>query len=130
MDLEALKAFITEAFANGQFAIGVSVLIMVALWVVGRQPFLKEYIKDRNVLAWVSLGTGVLGSVATNIMAGKSWSMALVEGLTVGAAASGLWSTVGKSSLGAIDAAQAPVPPSDFVEEEDTKRTKRRARKR
>lgn len=131
MEIETVHGFLQEAFSKGQFGLGIAVLIMAVVWVVGRQPALQSKITDRNILAWVSLGTGVVGSVLTGIVAGHDWVTAVVNGLTVGAAASGLWSTVGKTTLGAMDAKQTvPETESMIVSASKKKAIKRDTRKR
>lgn len=131
MEIETVHGFLQEAFSKGQFGLGIAVLIMAVVWVVGRQPALQSKITDRNILAWISLGTGVVGSVLTGIVAGQDWVTAVVNGLTVGAAASGLWSTVGKTALGAMDAKQTvPETESMLVSASKKKAIKRDTRKR
>lgn len=130
MDLQAVQQFVAESFAKGEYSLGVAMTIMVALFAVSRMPKVAEKIKDRNVLAWISLGSGVLSAIVTNVLAGKDFKLAVIEGLMVGAAASGLWSTVGKTSFGQIGSKKAKAPEPAKVEEEDTKKTRRRASKR
>ena len=52
-------------------------------------------------LPWLSITMGVLADVGLDLSAGgKAWWQAILSGLTTGAAASGLWSAVGKKVLG------------------------------
>lgn len=63
----------------------------------------------RSWSPWVSAIIGVIGSVAANFMAvisgstqPRDWLAAIATGLTIGSAASGLWSMIGKKLVDVV----------------------------
>lgn len=97
---EDVGGFIDElvnAFNAKDWGILAGLIIMALIWI------LKKFVWKALPLAalpWVSAGAGVAVAVATGLAAGLIWWKAILNGLTVGAAASGLWSLVGKHVFG------------------------------
>lgn len=93
---EYIKALV-KAFNAKDWGIFAGLALMILVWV------LKKFIWKTlpvGVLPWVSAGAGVAVAVATGLFTGLIWWRAILNGLTVGAAASGLWSMVGKKIFG------------------------------
>lgn len=89
---------LVQAFNAKDWGIFAGLAIMLSLWI------LKKFIWKSlpvGALPWVSSGTGVVVAVASGLFVGLIWWKAILNGLTVGAAASGLWSMVGKRVFGA-----------------------------
>lgn len=95
-----ILSYIARAFNGktwGAFAAGV---LMLLVW-VGRliMPRLPA-----KALPWVAASLGMLFAVATALSVGWVWWRAILNGLTVGFAAGGLWSLLGKYLLPTKDA--------------------------
>jgi hypothetical protein len=88
---------IIDAYSNKDWGILAGLSIMLLIWIVKRFVWTSLPV---SALPWVSIGLGVLVAVATALMAGQLWWKAILNGLTTGAAASGLWSAVGKHVFG------------------------------
>jgi hypothetical protein len=84
------------AFTAKEWGIFVGGLIMVVVW-FARMFLLARLSSDW--LPWVSSGMGVLLSISIDLTSKVPWWKAVLNGLLVGAAASGLWSQVGKNLL-------------------------------
>jgi len=88
-----------EAFQLGNWGPAVGLAIMLLVW------FLVSFLWTTFpsvALPWLSAGLGIVSAVATDLIAGRPWWKALLSGLTMGAAASGFWSMLGKYILEAI----------------------------
>lgn len=102
--LEALGGLI-EAAQGGEWSLFVSLLIMVLVWLATKAPGLKKIIKG-DARIWTAAVAGVLsafaGAMYSDLAAGESvdWVKAIMQGLSVGFAAGGLWSAVGKKIAG------------------------------
>lgn len=128
--LEALAPLI-EAAQGGKWSLFASLLIMLLVWAATKAPFIKDWIKGEAKI-WTAAVAGMLAAFATSVYVGHTegavdWLAAILEGLSVGLAAGGLWSLVGRKMAGkAIDAdgdgvldSDAPAPdPSDLTDEE------------
>ena len=77
------------------FALGV-MLFVYALRVTS---LLDKLGLSSKALAWISLGVGLLTGVASALIAGLSWPAAIMEGVLIGLAGSGLWSSLGRKIL-------------------------------
>lgn len=91
---------IVNAFNAKDWGIFAGLIIMALVWV------LKKFVwkaLPTGALPWVSAGAGVAVAIATGLGAGLVWWKAILNGLTVGAAASGLWSLIGKHIFGKND---------------------------
>ena len=101
-----------KAFNAKDWGIFAGLAIMIVIW--GIKKFIWKSLPV-GALPWVSAGLGVAVAVATGLFAGLVWWKAILNGLTVGAAASGLWSMVGKRVFGenepkaGADAEKAPA---------------------
>ena len=108
--------FIVESFQKGELGPAVAGLIMISVY------FLNLVLKDRipaAALPWLSAGMGVLSAVAVQLAAlaagvpAGSWLTAVLKGAMAGAAASGLWSLLGKKVvelLGKLGKKAEPAP--------------------
>tara|TARA_R100001244_G_scaffold36778_3_gene33655 strand:- start:8060 stop:8491 length:432 start_codon:yes stop_codon:yes gene_type:complete len=100
-----LVTVLISAAQGGQWSLFASVLIMFLVWLATRAPVLKDLIKGEAKI-WVAAVAGVLAAVAASaVINNGDWLKAIIEGLSVGLAAGGLWSIVGRKILGkAVDA--------------------------
>lgn len=93
-----------EAFKNGHYSIAVSLVLMILVWAATKAPVLKDVIKGEAKI-WVSAVAGVIGAFATALFLDAQdgaidWFAVILEGLSTGLAAGGLWSLLGKRLLG------------------------------
>lgn len=93
-----------EAAQGGQWSLFVSLAIMLLVWLATRAPFVKDWIKGEARI-WVAAIAGVLSAFATSLYVGHvegavDWMSHILEGLSVGLAAGGLWSLIGKKLMG------------------------------
>lgn len=99
--LEAMK-WMVEQFQSKNYMPATGMMIMVLVFLFNM--FFKEKVNKKH-LALVSAGVGVLSACAMNLMSlmagysSKDWMNAVAMGLTMGAAASGFWSMLGKKVL-------------------------------
>jgi hypothetical protein len=97
-DFAGILGAVFSAFGSGQWVIG-SAFIVMLLTAVLDKTFLKNYVPT-SVLPWISIGLAIVYSVLISIgIEGVPWWKAILVGLTVGPAASGLYSLVGKHFL-------------------------------
>lgn len=85
-----------QALTAKEWGIFVGCLIMLAVW------FTRLFILVKIPACWlpyVSSAMGVLLSISIDLTGKVSWWKAVLNGLLVGSAASGLWSMVGKKVL-------------------------------
>lgn len=85
-----------QAFTAKEWGIFVGCLIMLAVW------FIRLFVLVRlpsDWLPWVASGMGVALSIGVDLTSKVPWWKAVLNGLLIGAAASGLWSQVGKKVL-------------------------------
>jgi hypothetical protein len=85
-----------EAYQTGEWALVAAGAIMVAVWVT--RAFILKRIPS-NALPWVAGAIGMATSVATELSEGENIYKAVVHGLLVGQAATGMWSMLGKHVL-------------------------------
>lgn len=107
-----------EQFQNKNYMPAIGMLVMVMVWVF------KKYFEDKVTpahLPYVSAAMGVVVACAMNLMAlaagskPHDWLTAIGMGLTMGAAASGFWSLMGKwleAKLLNKPSAPPPAPPA------------------
>jgi hypothetical protein len=91
-DPGSIFTYIAKAFTArtwGPFAAG---LLMLLVW-IGRLVIPRLPTK---YIPWVAASAGVLASVAASLAMGWEWWRAILNGLTVGAAAVGFWELFGK----------------------------------
>jgi len=84
------------AFTAKEWGIFVGCLIMFLVWFIRLFVLVKL---PSDWLPWVASGMGVLLSIGVDLTSKVPWWKAVLNGLLVGAAASGLWSQVGKKVL-------------------------------
>jgi hypothetical protein len=101
--LEALAPLI-EAAQGGKWSLFASLLIMVLVWLATKAPVIKNWIKGEAKL-WTSAVAGVLAAFAASVYIGHTegavdWVAAILEGLSVGFAATGLWELVSRRIAG------------------------------
>jgi len=94
---EIVQAIIA-AFQAGDWNLVAATILMLAVWIL-----LKSPVGDKigpKAKPWIAASMGVVGAVVANFFSGGDWLSAILSGLTVGAAAAGLWSLVGKAIFG------------------------------
>lgn len=124
---------LVEAAQGGKWSLFVSLLIMILVWLATKAPLIRDWIKGEAKI-WTAAVAGILGAFATSLFAesvgddGVDWLKVIMEGLSVGLAAGGLWSLVGRKLAGQPvdadgDGKLDPLPPegssSDESEEPD-----------
>ena len=87
---------IIKAIKEGKWAWLAALVLMLLTWAFNR--VLKEII-PKSVIPWVAIALGVLTQIAVNISAGTDILPAIGNGITLGLAASGGWSAIGKHVL-------------------------------
>ena len=112
-EVVALGKLVMEAAKGGNWGLALAGILMLLVWVL-RKFVIKTL--SPAAMPWVAAIAGVVGAVAANVQAGESWSTAVMSGLMTGAAASGLYSLVGKKLLGT---ASTPAAPEESAEEEE-----------
>ena len=105
-EVVALGKTILDAAKGGNWGLAVAGILMLLVWGL-RKFFLKKI--PSSYMPWVAAGTGIAGAVAANLQAGQAWGEAILSGLMAGAAASGLYSMIGKKFLGGPVAAEEPA---------------------
>lgn len=96
-DPGTMLKYIIQAVKESRWAWFVGLLLMLATFIFNK--ILKDKI-PRKVLPWVAIGLGVGSNVALSFAAGLYWLDAIGNGLSLGLAAAGGWSAVGKLILG------------------------------
>ena len=101
--LDALQPLI-DAAQGGKWSLFVSLLIMMLVWAATKAPGVRDWIKGEAKI-WTAAVAGMLGAFATSIYVGHvggtvNWIAAILEGLSVGLAAGGLWSLLGRKIAG------------------------------
>lgn len=91
-DLGGFMVLLLDAFKNKNWGVFAGLVIMLLVWIT--RKFIPKM--PTSALPWVSAGMGIVASVATDLIAGGTWYVAIFNGLLLGAAASGMWSLVGK----------------------------------
>ncbi len=121
--LDALAPLI-EAAQGGKWSLFASLLIMLLVWLATKAPVIKDWIKGEARI-WTAAVAGMLAAFATSVYVGHTegavnWISAILEGLSMGLAAGGLWSLVGRKIAGkSIDADGDGVLDSDAPAEPD-----------
>jgi len=106
---DAIAPLISAA-QGGQWSLFASLVIMLLVWLATKAPLIKDWIKGEAKI-WVAAVSGILASFAAAVFVEATkggdpdWLAAVLQGLSVGLAAGGLWSLVGRKIAGkAIDA--------------------------
>jgi len=97
--LETLAPLI-DAAQGGRWSLFASLLIMLLVWVATKAPVVKDWIKGEARI-WTAAVAGMLAAFAASVYVGSTegavdWLAAILEGLSVGLAAGGLWSLIGR----------------------------------
>lgn len=102
---ELVPAIISAAKGK-EWSLLVSFVIMLLVWAGTKAPFLKKYIKGKAKI-WVAAIAGVLAAFATALFVDINdgdgvinWLKVIMDGLSVGLAAGGLWSLIGRKIMG------------------------------
>ena len=88
--------FILQAIKESKWAWLVGLLLMLLTWLVNK--ILKNKI-PKKVLPWIAISLGVATSIAMSFASGMLWYEAIGNGISLGLAAAGGWSVVGKQLL-------------------------------
>jgi hypothetical protein len=95
-DLGGLIDGIVSAFQSKNWTLVFAFSLMIVI-VVARKFGVVDKFVPVKAIPWVSLGLGVFWALASGLVAGQAWGAAILEGLTVGLSATGLWEALGKS---------------------------------
>lgn len=95
-DLGGIVNGLIQAVKGGHWAWLVGLIFMVLTWVFNR--ILKNRI-PKKALPWIAIGLGVGTNVAMSFASGLVWYQALSNGFSLGLAAAGGWSAIGKYIL-------------------------------
>jgi len=98
--MEQIITTLIDAATQGQWVVvaGAAVMVLVAVIQWGAKTFAKRI--PAKAMPWVSAAAGTLSGVGLGLLTAKiAWWQAALGGLVAGAAASGLWSLVGKHLL-------------------------------
>jgi len=93
-------AILVKAIKDKNWKVLVSTILMLIIFFAN--TFLLKFLSadaKKNAIPWITVGTATLLLFAGTLAAGGSWWDALNDGFITGAAASGLWSLVGKHVL-------------------------------
>lgn len=96
-DPGAMLKFILQAIKEARWAWLVGLVFMLLTFLFNK--ILKDRI-PKKVLPWIAIGLGVATNVAMSFASGMHWLEAIGNGITLGLAAAGGWSAIGKSILG------------------------------
>lgn len=95
--LGGIATALIEALTAGKWNVVIALVVMLLVWVAQKTPLVEKLVANRNVRIWVAMGVSTVASVVTNFfVTDGNWLMAIVQGLTTGLAAGGLWSALGK----------------------------------
>lgn len=92
-DASALLTVLMNACKSSQWTLAAAAGLMILVYAL-RTYFLPT-LSSTAVRIWAAV-LAVAAAIAVNVGAGQSWAQAILSGLTVGAAASGLWEWVGQ----------------------------------
>lgn len=101
-----LLELIISGFRTGQTAPAVAALLTLVVWLTRRFALPKL---PASALPWVAMASGVVAEVGSMLLVEKTWWVAVIRGLVVGAAAAGLWSAVFKHFLAPPTPTPAPL---------------------
>ena len=96
----AIGTWVIKAIRGGEWGLAIAGILMVLVWVIRKFIFLRL---PSSYMPWVAAGLGAASAIAANLQAGQPWLAALISGLMVGLASSGLWSLIGKKLLSAAE---------------------------
>jgi len=96
-ELGGLINGIIEAVKGGNWQLAASTGIMLCVFLATKTSLLP-WVKGKHAQWWAA-GTGIASAFAATWATSGDWKAAAMNGLVTGAAASGLWSLVGKHLL-------------------------------
>lgn len=102
--MDLLEAIINAA-QGGQWSLFVSFLIMFIVYLATKAPGIKNFIKGEAKI-WVAAVAGILAAFAGALFedvadgGGVNWLNVVLQGFSVGLAAGGLWSLIGRKIAG------------------------------
>jgi hypothetical protein len=82
-----------DAAKNGNWVLFSGLLILLLIFVLDKLVNLKERIPAKAV-PWVAAGLGILSSIGVQLTAPIPWGQAVLQGLTSGIVAVGLWELI------------------------------------
>lgn len=91
-----------EAAKNGWWGLFAGLLIMLLIFIADKLIGIKEKIGEAAV-PWVAAVLGILGAIGAQLTTGVHWGLAILQGVTAGVSAVGLWEMVFKQALGDKD---------------------------
>jgi hypothetical protein len=97
-ELDGLIDGIADAYQSKDWTLVFAFALMIIIVVVRKLGILDKFVPVK-ALPWVSLGIGVLWAVGSALVAGQAWVSAIIQVMTVGLSATGLWEALGKSVL-------------------------------
>ena len=90
----AIGKMMIEAFKSKNWGLAVGLLLMLLVFVLRKTPVLAKV--PTKAMPWVAAALGIVGSVSTGLASGVLWYEALIHGVFLGAAATGLWEMIFK----------------------------------
>jgi hypothetical protein len=96
-DPGAIIKYILQAIKEARWAWLAALILMLLTFILNK--ILKNKI-PKKVLPWIAIGLGVGTNIAMSFATGLHWLSAIGNGITLGLAAAGGWSAIGKLVLG------------------------------
>ena len=98
---EAVEAVtsLMNAYDTSNWTLVFAFAVMILVYALRVTGLLEKVGLSSKALTWISLGVGLLTGLASALIAGLPWPAAIMEGVLIGLAGSGLWSAVGKQVL-------------------------------
>lgn len=103
-------SFVREAYASKSWTLAVGGVLMLSVRVLGAiKPVAARL--PAGSQRWLALGLAAASSAGTALVAGASWALAAVNGVTAGLLAIGTWEALGKALpiIGASKPAELPA---------------------
>ena len=116
---DVLASLITAA-QGGEWSLFASLLIMLLVWLATKAPLIRDWIKGEARI-WTAAVAGMLAAFAASVYVGHAegavdWIAAILQGLSVGLAAGGLWSLIGRKIAGkSVDANDGVLDEGDDI---------------
>ena len=86
-------SILVQLFKEGKWGMAIGLLLSLLLMIF--RKFFKKMVPEK-ALPWVAVGVGIIGCIATNLISGVVWWTAILQGITAGAAATGMWQLIFK----------------------------------
>jgi hypothetical protein len=87
-----------NAVQSKNWSLAAACVLMILVWGLRKSKALAKV--DSKALPWISVAMGVAWSASSAALDGEQWGAAILQGILVGLAGSGLWDTLGKQALG------------------------------